>query len=204
MQVGSRTPWGNVEYVHEFAKGVFYCSTPSHGGIKLDEDRNARVPAEFRAPGGWYERDVDWSIAVLAVRDAFSPHRVAEAERTCRNWKPAAYEAVTGLRLSVGQSYMLKLQAWQAEHAHELQAISGYHASSAFDGIPDDMVAVEATVGGDRSRTSEGRYFFVDKAEYSQGLREPMPFLIDTGRHEEVTRLDRSFVRSDRSPTPGF
>lgn len=57
-----RTPWGRSDYAKEYAPGIVWYGTPSHGGFKLDRERNAAVPDYMRREGGWYEEDCDWAI----------------------------------------------------------------------------------------------------------------------------------------------
>lgn len=36
------TPWGKADYEKVYAEGIVFYGTPSHGGFKLDRERNAR------------------------------------------------------------------------------------------------------------------------------------------------------------------
>ena len=57
VEEGTRTPWGEAQHVTHIQEGVWFASTASHGGIKLDRKRNAKIPAVARIEGGWYEED---------------------------------------------------------------------------------------------------------------------------------------------------
>lgn len=59
------SPWGKVDGCETIAPGFLSVSTSSHGGIKLDRARNAKVPEQWRRPGGWYEEDSDYAIPFL-------------------------------------------------------------------------------------------------------------------------------------------
>ena len=54
VEEGTRTPWGEAQHVTHIQEGVWFASTASHGGIKLDRKRNAKIPAVARIEGGWY------------------------------------------------------------------------------------------------------------------------------------------------------
>jgi hypothetical protein len=42
---------------------MFFVSTPSHGGFKLEAKHNVLIPAPFCRDGGWYEEDCDVPIS---------------------------------------------------------------------------------------------------------------------------------------------
>ena len=42
------TPWGWTRDIEELAEGVWRVSTPSHGGLKLSDERWESLPAELR------------------------------------------------------------------------------------------------------------------------------------------------------------
>ena len=89
------TPWGQAETVTEIAPGIYAITTASHGGIYLDDDRNAIVPLAVRegtfqsrdVPGhgriggqgvyGWYEEDCDAAIVYLVYKAEFDAYRRA-------------------------------------------------------------------------------------------------------------------------------
>ena len=51
-----RTPWGNAQTTHVHAEDIVFYSTASHGGFKLDRERNALVHSAWRNRGGWRTR----------------------------------------------------------------------------------------------------------------------------------------------------
>jgi hypothetical protein len=67
------SPWGAVDHGERIAEGVFFVSTPSHGGFKLAAALNLRIPAAFRREGGWYEEDCDEAIPVFFMPLLFKP-----------------------------------------------------------------------------------------------------------------------------------
>lgn len=96
------TPWGIADSVTEIAPGILSVSTPSHGGIKLDEARWAQVPTLVRTTpysrGGFYEEDCDWAIPRLVFDAEFSAWELAngrnpdEVRAAARNTLTCAYE----------------------------------------------------------------------------------------------------------------
>lgn len=80
------TPWGVSDYRKEYAPGVVFYGTPSHGGFKLSPERNSQIRAEWRIDNypwpGWYEEDCDANYVAATFPELF-PHvdqaEVAEA-----------------------------------------------------------------------------------------------------------------------------
>ena len=73
-----RTPWGEAQRIERIAPGIEFVSTASHGGYRLDSERNSVVPRAWRAAGfnglparGWYEEDCDWSMVALTFSQFF-------------------------------------------------------------------------------------------------------------------------------------
>lgn len=171
----ARTPWGTSQGAEEYADGVVRHSTASHGGFKLSVRRNAAVPEPYRCQDGWYEEAVEWAVVAAAFPELFTAHERRSAERTLRNWKPYAYEAVNGVVLAPGESFVKDHDAFLAQHADDLLAISAINADNG-------MVRVTASRGGDRQGPT--RIFLVPREEYA--ARGPHAFVIDESRHEEV------------------
>ena len=46
------TPWGAADYEKIYAEGVIFHGTPSHGGFRLDAERNAKVHPLLREQDG--------------------------------------------------------------------------------------------------------------------------------------------------------
>ena len=64
--------WGDIEEVTEITPGVRWISASRHGGFKLDDEANNRLPNALRNRGGWYEEDVEWTKVVLWHPEAFA------------------------------------------------------------------------------------------------------------------------------------
>lgn len=106
------SPWGTPHHVEHYADGIDFVTTASHGGFHLSVERNALVPAEWKAATfchqgntGWYEEDADWCIVLLTFPDVFTERERAQAQRTFDDWikpklatKAAQGAAVAGSR----------------------------------------------------------------------------------------------------------
>ena len=191
-----RTPWGQSQDVTEYAPGIVFVSTASHGGIKLDRKHNAMVPDYMRCEGGWYEEDCDWAIVATIFPAAFIrpdgdklPATLEAAKRTLRVWRPDEYERYYGVVLQPGESFIRDERVFLAAHTTDWLAIAAVN-----DDTHPGMVKVWATLGGVRSlvvagdghvqnRTPE-RMFLVPTDEYKSG--HGFSFIIDLTRHVEI------------------
>lgn len=74
-KVGDYCRWGYIDHVTVLAPGIVMVSTPSHGGIWVDEEHELRIPAYLRAvareyaPAQWYEEDCDVAIVGVTFAD---------------------------------------------------------------------------------------------------------------------------------------
>ena len=68
----SDSPWGRIEHVETLAAGVDLVATASHGGLRLSEEVQDRLPADlltcFYHGPGWAEEDCETPL-VLALLD---------------------------------------------------------------------------------------------------------------------------------------
>jgi hypothetical protein len=184
----TRTPWGTADYVKKYAEGVWFVSTPGHGGLKLDRKRNALVPEYMRREGGWYEEDCEWALAVAGL-GIESTHVIpgsetsgtvekvrAEVRRTFGTWYPDEYERFYGETLKPGESYVKDGRAFKVANRENWVVISACGSEG-----PDGMVMTTASKGGVLEYGSETRSFLVPDGEYRVGR---FGFVIDTLRHE--------------------
>jgi len=61
--IGS-SPWGKIDLATRCLKGVWFVSTPSHGGFWLSEERSSQLPeslikTNFLKSSTWWEQDCD-------------------------------------------------------------------------------------------------------------------------------------------------
>ena len=74
MKRGMATPWGKADWVKELRPGVYWVSTPGHGGLavamplaRLLMVRSARRFGEHVGGFFWFEEDSAWAIACVAL-----------------------------------------------------------------------------------------------------------------------------------------
>lgn len=85
------TPWGLSDHATRYAEGIVCHSTPSHGGFRLDPDRNALVHPQLRSADGFYEEDCCWAAVAQAFPDLFTDFEKRCAEETIQHWYPDAW-----------------------------------------------------------------------------------------------------------------
>ena len=168
------TPWGRADHEHVYAEGIVFYGTPSHGGFKLDRERNAKVHPALREGGGWYEEDCAWAKVAYTFPDVFPETERDSAVRTLKEWYPNEYEIVTGTILAPGESHVKDERCFLMEHAGDWVVIAAIISSQ-----PQGMVECVATLGGARDGSKERRYLVPD-GEYQQ--RGPFGFVIDEDR----------------------
>lgn len=187
------TPWGVSQTTKVLAPGIIDVSTAGHGGIHLDEERNALVPPYMRSVDGWYEEDVDWTIVAAVFPQAFSPKLQASAEEIMRNWLPEIYETFYKRKLSPGESFKRDEANFLAKHKNDYIVMAAFGPGQPgikFE-IPKGQVLVAAGRGGRRGPEAhyaypeDTAYFLVPKAEYGD-KGGPFGFVIDESRHRKV------------------
>ena len=74
----NNTPWGIGKECEwsKCAEGVYFVSTPSHGGYLITQERRNAMPEPYKsiptfAGGNWYEEDCDWALVALSFPEAF-------------------------------------------------------------------------------------------------------------------------------------
>lgn len=149
------TPWGTAQTEKEYAQGIVWVETASHGGFWVDTDAEASMPSYMRL-GGWYEEDCDWSIVVTMWPHLFGEKERAAACKTLRNWHPEIYERFYGVTLQPEESFVKSEKVWQATHAEDWQVIAAWGSGRTITGpievVPEGFVVVIAAKGG-RSQT---------------------------------------------------
>lgn len=175
------TPWGYSDSATDYARGVTFYSTPSHGGLHVAPTLNATIPDHLREASGWYEEDCDWCRVVLAFPDLFTAEERVDAESTLRHWHPARWERHTGRTLAPGESHVRDRDLFMAAHVNDWLAIAA--VGDWATGVPAGYVRVTATRGGRRGGAAE-RDFLVTAAEYDE--RGGFAFVVDVTRHAEA------------------
>jgi hypothetical protein len=169
------TPWGAADYEKLYAEGVVFYGAPSHGGFKLDAERNAKVHPLLRERSGWYEEDCAWSKVAFTFPEIFSEKDRVAAVATLKDWYPDAYEAIAVVQLAPGESVVKDERRFHQAHADDWVAISAITS-----GRHPGMIECVAAKGGARGQVPERRYL-VSQEEYRN--RGRFGFVIDEARH---------------------
>jgi hypothetical protein len=173
------------DYQKQLMPGIISYSTPSHGGIHVDDELNQKIHEAWRADGGWYEEDCCWAIVAFHFPKAFTPEHHAMAINTLKNWQPHEYMKVTGNILDPSESSTLREENWKKLHETHLQVISAEGSWPGHNTVPKGMVKVTMCLGGrlntGQYASREFRYFLVPEADYK------LPFAIeDEKKYAEV------------------
>jgi hypothetical protein len=190
--MGIWTPWGLSDSNTALAPGIGSYSTPSHGGIHLDDEHNRKMPEAMRNVDGWYEEDCEWAKVAFVFPYAFKPEHVQAAIHTIKNWLPHEYEKVTGIKLKPEESMKLRDEIFHEAHKDHLQVVCAFGDWA--QNVPKGMVGVIMSKGG--LRINGERYFLVPEKEYTQST-----FVIeDEKKYEEVnsdfTRITTSAIKA--------
>lgn len=197
------TPWGSADQRIEVAEGIVRFYTPSHGGYWLSKERVATMPGVLRratrdlsrCDGGWYEEDCEWCFVALSFPQYFSADDLEAADKTMRDWHPDVWEVFRGVTLLPGQSAQKDEQAFLSKHSGDQIVIAAF--GSWAEGVPDGLVGVMATLGGDRSESARrsATWWLVPEAEYNS---RRFAFVIDPARHQKITPLTGESARKNK------
>jgi hypothetical protein len=176
--VPKNSPWGTPQTCDLIAPGIWFVSTPSHGGYKLDPVRNAKVPEAARRRGGWYEEDCEWVIVALVFPEVFSAVARMRALPIAKNWMPDEYTVITGKTVTTEESQKLRRREFERE-SHDKFVVRAAWGDWE-PRVPKGMVGVLAR----RASTGEEAHFLVDAIEYAN---RKFDFVIDEARHTRET-----------------
>lgn len=175
-KVGGRSPWGKIDHVTEIAEGVWFVSTPGHGGFKLSRKRQNEMPKTLKREKGWYEEDCEADLVVLGLQRFFKSENVDRAHKSVKNWFPDEYEAFTGTIIPIEESFIKKNRKFDEDNKNNYVVIAAW--GDWHKNVPKGMVGCLATKGGVRG--IEGKYYLVPSQDYHGS------FVIDQNIHQEV------------------
>lgn len=169
-QVSTHTPWGGADYQKNYAPGVDWYATPSHGGFRVERDLYEKVCKEAGIPVGtgqvfgndkylWFEEDVDWSFVAIAFPKLFDENDLARAENFIRHTYPDYWEQWQGRDLVEGESQAKDEIMFYMAHKDDWLGVSTVLLS---DGT--DTLVVTAALGGDPQTSPYRRYIEPVKA----------------------------------------
>jgi hypothetical protein len=173
--------WGPVQSADLVCAGVWWISTASHGGYKLDAKTNHKIPAIFRKEGGWYEEDCDWAIPMYFLELDLAKRDIAI--ETLKSWHWRAYETWFKEIIPPGSSFLKDEHLFQEANRANWVVISA--CGDWHERVPKGTVGCVATMGGrrgdGRGPPSAERNFLVPANEYDAGR---FGFVIDESRHK--------------------
>ncbi len=169
------TPWGESQGETQYAPGVVFYSTASHGGFKLSQEANSVIPEIFRNADGWYEEDCEAAIVSTFLPGLFTAREVRKSHDTLVGWYPDEYEKHFGVVIEEGRSHKKDERLFLERHKGDWIVISAVREG--------DQVVCTATKGGLRGSGDEPRKFMVPAEEYAG--RSTRGFVIDLDRHPE-------------------
>ena len=193
---GPYTIWGQADSKTRYNTGINFYTTPRHGGFKLSDGVNEKMPEYFRNAGGWYEEDCEWAKVCLAFPTFFTNWEIYNAEKSLRSYDHVAWEAHFHRPLEEGESRSKDEVIFKERHKNDYIVISASMVDRELgeDKSSPRKVKVYATIGGDREL--EAKQFIVMEKEYAQ--RSHCGFVIDLKNHQEY-QPDQSLETSTRS-----
>ncbi len=186
INVGSNTPWGEVQSAKILTDGIVFLSTAGHGGFYLSKEKNQTVNKLWRNVNGFYEEDCEWGIVCLTYPGFFSPEDQAAALRTIKNDWPDEYTSIFKQTIPICESSTLRERAFNAANK------DNYVVNSAFgdwhEKVPNGYVVGCATIAGRRNNGgNHEKWFLIPEKEYNN--RPEFGFIVDPARHDETAPL---------------
>ncbi len=177
-----QTPWGKSDYQKEVTKEIVFHATPGHGGYKVYDKQNKRIPDYMRKDQGWYEEDCEWALVVVSLPEFFPEKTVLEAKNTFRNWFPKEYEQFYGVTLAPGESYINDHNNFDKAHENDMVVVSAL-------GTDNHMVICMATKGGKRSHEewNHPKWYLITSEKYS--TRKGFSYVIQPEDQETALRF---------------
>lgn len=97
------SPWGEVHGAKTLAPGVWKVHCANHGGIKLSDENQAKIPDIFKHPDGWYEEDEAVSVVYHFIPEA-SPRTAEQKAQDLKDEYWREWEAYYGVVLDPSES----------------------------------------------------------------------------------------------------
>jgi hypothetical protein len=170
------TPWGPAQTKEEIAPGIIKVTTASHGGILLDEARQAEFKKVFPSfcpfcCEGAFEEDCDWSMVALAFPQFF-PNDQEAAKLTVINQYPTQYEYHFKTTVTAKQSrqraeekfYHENIGAWIV-----CTAWGDWYNSPEYGQISKGfcLVCARRLLNEEGERGNEEKFYILSTAEYN-------------------------------------
>lgn len=184
--IGQTSPWGIIQTSEVVSEGgIVRVHTAGHGGLKITEALNERIPDSVRSANGWYEEDCEWSIVATVYPELFPVRLAMSAISVCKNYFPEVFFEITGILVDESESSVLRLAAFKAKNAENYIAVSA--VGSWHKNCPRGYVVCTAAIGGrnDDGSVGETQDFLVPEDDYRERADF---FVIDPARHPRVVK----------------
>jgi len=185
--MGTRTPWGMSDSSKSYARGIVSYTTPGHGGFHLSKTKNEMVDPSWRNPNGWYEEDCEWAIVAMTFPTLFSGSECMAARSTAKNWYPDAFEKVTGEKVKLEESTVLRERAAKEAHKNDYVVTAAW--GDRHSNVPAGMVGVVATLGGTRTAGTPEKWFVIPASEYDMKPKSAIGFVVNPATATEVEKF---------------
>ena len=195
------TPWGVSHYVHFHGadKLVVRVGTAEHGGIGVDA--SILMPPALAALAmldsdgrRWFEEDVCWAAAVIALPDRFPADWVESAQNTLCHSFPDAYMAHFNVVLTAADSRAIEEREFHAKTQDNFIVTAAW--GSAFWDVGTGSVYA----CGWRRRDEATAGFLVPEGEYQVA---PSRLILDNYPRWEPDR-SLPFVKPEREASAGW
>lgn len=199
--IGRHSPWGYVDHFQQIADGVWWVSTPRHGGYILSPERAAAMPDTYigsfgdQRRKGYYEEDVDWCLVEVAFPDDFAAYHIRneqkpgeerrKAEQHLLNWHPD-FAIAFGLKATPENSRTIQYRIERNAVSDRFVVVGVLHGAKY---APQGFVRAQAALGGDR-RNEIKEYLIPETTIKPKGYSDPTtPFIVEPNTFEEVAAL---------------
>jgi hypothetical protein len=92
MKTNQQTPWGRADQIERIGEGIYFASTPSHGGYYVPAGMLHAIPAAHQARAlkwsgsrNWYEEDCEWASVAVAFPHLFNQDQREAAANTIKS-----------------------------------------------------------------------------------------------------------------------
>lgn len=160
------TPWGRADYVEEIQPFLGVVGTAGHGGVKVSEEYNNKIPESVRNQSGWYEEDCEWCIPYLFLREFLFDKQYPEAHDCFKNWYWKQYEEIFETILSPEESFLKAEYIWKSQNAGKWHIICAQR-------LENGDVKLTLTVDGKREgfiSKFEEKEVVMSKEDYKRSL----------------------------------
>lgn len=106
------TPWGQADQIEQIGDGIYFASTPSHGGYFVPSNLLPAIPEQrqqralyWSGSRNWFEEDCEWASVALAFPALFDQRALQAAAAMIPTLDRDAPKA-RNCRLSIVREYL--------------------------------------------------------------------------------------------------